>query len=218
MKYNQPDIFNEITATGTFGQAWEIMKKYFIDALLIVLILFLIQLPLDSFDEEYFHSPMLGMVYYLLLYGPVKYGVALAFLQIVRGNKFRIETVLSVFRGNFLNIFLAAILTDIIIGIGLVLLIVPGIIFAVRLAFVPYLTTDKNMDAVSAIKESWEMTRHHSWTIFVMGLLSIPVFIAGIIVLGVGVVVSVMWIGVAFALVYHRVAGQLKPADSLEQG
>ncbi len=204
---NQPyDVFNEITAGDVFGKAWKIMKDNFLDVLLIVVILFAIQMPLNSFNEEsgYF-SPFLGGVYYIFFYAPLKYGVALAFLHIVRGNKFSPEPILSIFKKNYINILLASILTDFIIGIGIVLLIVPGIIFAVRFAFVPYLTTEKGLDAVTAIKTSWEMTRPHAWTIFFMGLLCIPIVLGGILVLGVGVVVSVMWIGVAFAFVYHEV-------------
>ncbi len=204
---NQPyDVFNEITAGGVFGKAWQIMKENFLDVLLIVVILFAIQMPLSSFNEEsgYF-SPFLGSVYYILFYAPLKYGVALVFLHIVRGNKFSPEPILSIFKKNYINILLASVVTDFIIGIGIVLLIVPGIIFAVRLAFVPYLTTEKGLDAVKAIKTSWEMTRPHAWTIFFMGLLCIPIVLGGILVFGVGVVVSVMWIGVAFAFVYHEV-------------
>ena len=109
---------------------------------------------------------------------------------------------------------MASVLTSFIIGIGIVLLIVPGIIFAVRLAFVPYLVTEKGMDAVTAIKTSWEMTRPHAWTIFFIGLLCIPIVLGGILVLGVGVVVSVMWIGVAFALVYHQVSQKQNPSGT----
>lgn len=49
------------------------------------------------------------------------------------------------------------------------------------------------------------MTRPHAWTIFFMGLLCLPIVLGGILVLGVGVVVSVMWIRMAFAFVYHQV-------------
>ncbi|MFW5974948.1 MAG: hypothetical protein ACOCQ6_01955 [Bacteroidota bacterium] len=208
------DVFNEITAGDVFAKAWKIMKEYFVDVLLLVFIYFIVQLPLDSFDEEYFHSPALGTVYFLLFYVPVQFGVAYAFLQIVRGHKFRLAMILSVFQRNYLNIILAAILSYLIIGIGLLLLFIPGIIFAVRLAFVPYLTTERNIDAVSAIKTSWAMTRNHAWTIFFMGLISIPVLIGGVILLGVGIIVSIMLICVAFALVYHKVAAQWWPADN----
>jgi len=87
------------------------------------------------------------------------------------------------------------------------LLIVPGIIFACRLAFVRYLVVDRNMDPVSAIKESWRMTRSHAWDIFALGLLAIPITIAGLICLGVGVIPAIMWIRASFASMYYAVSG-----------
>jgi hypothetical protein len=44
---------------------------------------------------------------------------------------------------NYLNAVLAYLLVTVIIIIGFVLLIIPGIIFACKLAFVPYLIVDQ---------------------------------------------------------------------------
>jgi len=85
------------------------------------------------------------------------------------------------------------------------MLIVPGIIFACRLAFVPYLVVDREMDVMDALRVSWDMTRGYGGQIFLMGLLAIPVVILGLLCIGVGVVVSVMWISAAFAVMYHAV-------------
>ena len=100
----------------------------------------------------------------------------------------------------------AIILISLIVGIGIVMFIVPGIIFACRLAFVPYLVIDRNMETMEALRTSWAMTSGHGWTIFLMGLLAIPIFIAGIIMLFFGVILSVIWISVAFAVIFHRVS------------
>ena len=109
------------------------------------------------------------------------------------------------FRHNYMNIILANLLTFAIIGIGIVFLIIPGIIIACRLAFVPYLVMDKNLDPVAAVEKSWEMTKGHGWKIFGMGLLAIPVFIIGLVCFIVGAVVSVMWIYTAFTALYHAI-------------
>ena len=93
-----------------------------------------------------------------------------------------------------------------IITFGLVLLIVPGIIFACKLAFTPYLVVDRKMEVIEAVKESWRMTGGHAWKVFFIGLLAIPIFILGLICLVVGVIISIMWITLAFASLYHAVA------------
>jgi len=61
------------------------------------------------------------------------------------------------------------------------------------------------MSAIDAIKESWIMTDGHAWTVFGMGLLGIPIVLAGYICLFVGVIISIMWIYIAIASLYHAV-------------
>ena len=85
------------------------------------------------------------------------------------------------------------------------MLIVPGIYFACRLAFVPYLVIDEKMEAMEALKASWAMTKGHGWTVFFMGLLAFFIVIAGLLVLIFGVLISAMWISAAFAILYHSV-------------
>lgn len=83
---------------------------------------------------------------------------------------------------------------------------IPGIIFACKLAFTPYLVVDRKMEAIAAIKESWRMTNGHALEVFLIGLLAIPIVIAGLIVFGVGVIISIMWICLALATLYHAVS------------
>ncbi len=64
------------------------------------------------------------------------------------------------------NAVLASLLVGVIIGFGIVLLIVPGIIFACKLAFTPYLVVDREMPVIDAIQESWRMTTGHAWKVF----------------------------------------------------
>ena len=109
---------------------------------------------------------------------------------------------------NYWNAVLASLLVGIIVVIGFFLLIIPGIIFACKLAFTPYLVVDRNMEVIEAIQTSWRMTSGHALTVFLIGLLAIPIVIAGLICFGVGVIVSAMWIRTALASLYHSVSLQ----------
>lgn len=93
-----------------------------------------------------------------------------------------------------------------IVGFGIMLFVVPGIIFWCKLAFTPYLVVDRKMRAVDAIKESWRMTTGHAWKVFSVGLLAVPIFLAGLICFGVGIVISIMWVHLAFASLYLAVS------------
>ena len=132
----------------------------------------------------------------------------MGFLKAVRGERVEIKDVFSVFQRNYWNAVVANIVVSVIVGLGIIMLIVPGIIFACRLAFVPYLVVDREMDAMEALRVSWDMTRGYGWQIFFMGFLAIGIAIGGLLMLIVGIFVSIMWISAAFAAMYHSIEQQ----------
>jgi len=148
---------------------------------------------------------ILGFLYGILIAGPVDYGVSFAHLKAARGDKLEIKDMFEAFQ-NYWNAVLANILVGAIVIIGFMLLIIPGIIFGCKLAFTPYLVVDRKMEVLEAVKESWRMTNGHAWTVFLIGLLAIPICIAGLICFIVGIIPAVMWIRLTFASLYHSVS------------
>ena len=196
---------------SSYSNGWQQLKKYFLELLLITVIGIVIGVPLGLFSAGAETAGagaavlgILGLAYSLLLVQPVDYGVSFANLRAVRGDKLEIKDMFEAFK-NYVNVVLANLLAGAIIVIGLVLLIVPGIIFACKLAFVPYLVVDRKMEAIEAVKESWRMTGGHAWKVFFMGVLAVLLAIAGLICFGVGIVFAIMWIRLAFASLYHAV-------------
>jgi uncharacterized membrane protein len=137
--------------------------------------------------------------------GPVNYGMNYAYLKAARGDKLEIKDMFAAFQ-NYWNAVLASLLVLVIVIIGFILIIVPGIIFACKLAFTPYLVVDRKMEVIEAVKTSWRMTNGYAWKVFLIYLLGIPIFIAGLICLGVGVIIAIMWITLAIASFYHSVS------------
>ena len=156
-----------------------------------------------------FTTGLFSFIYSLLVLVPVGYGTSWIFLKAVRGESFRVQDMFFAYQ-QFGNVLLANILVCLIVIAGFIMLIVPGIIFACKLSFVPYLVMDEKMEAAEAIRKSWEMTKGYSWTIFWMGVTSIFVFIGGLICFIVGIFPAMIWISMAFACIY-RVASK-KPA------
>ena len=148
---------------------------------------------------------LFAMAYGIFVGGPIGYGASWAFLKAVRGERVEIKDIFAVFQRNYWNAVIANIVVAVIVGLGIVMLIVPGIIFACRLAFVPYLVVDRRMDVMEALRVSWDMTRGYGWQIFFMGFLAIWIVIGGLICLIVGIFISIMWISTAFATMYHSV-------------
>ncbi len=145
-----------------------------------------------------------GIAYALFVVYPVRYSAAFLRLRAVRNESFEVKEIFDVFK-NYLNVVLAALLSISIIVIGFIFLIIPGIVFACRLAFVPYLVMDKKLDPVKAVEESWSLTKGYGWRIFGMGLLALPIAIAGLLLLVVGLIPAIIWITAAFASMYHAV-------------
>jgi hypothetical protein len=220
---------------SAYNHGWKALMRYFLEILLIIIVSSILTSPFmilenhetrifedssyiweddDVKSELFYSSPFdnsgnsaLGFIVFLygiLIAGPIQFGVLYACYKAVKNEKPLIQYLFDPFK-NFWNVVLANILMTAIIGFGFVLLIVPGIVFACRLAFVPYLVVDRKMEAVAAVKESWRMTKPYAWTIFFTGLLTIPVFIIGFIALMIGVIVSIMLINLAFASLYYAV-------------
>jgi hypothetical protein len=195
-----------------YSHGWRQMWKYFLELLLIAIISLIISIGTSGFSiiEElgglavYFMT-IYSIAFVVFLQWPIEYGIAYASLRASRGEKLEVKNMFEVFK-NYLNAVLANILVALIVGIGIVFLIIPGIIFACKLAFVPYLIVDKKMEAVEAIKTSWRMTSGHALTIFLIGFLAIFIALAGLICLIVGIIVAIIWIRLAFASIYYVVS------------
>ena len=165
------------TFGSSFGHGWKMMMKYFLELLLVSILVAVAQIPMGLFNigEIVGLTPALilfqlfAMAYGLFVLGPIDYGVNFVYLKAMRAEKFDIKEVFSAFQ-NYLNVILANLLTAAIVIAGFFLLIIPGIIFACKLAFVPYLVMDKKLDPVEAVKTSWLMTKGHAWTIFLWRL------------------------------------------------
>ncbi|MFC1866448.1 YciC family protein, partial [Chloroflexota bacterium] len=194
--------------TSSYENGWRQLWKYFLPLFLILIISGLISLPtaVNEIDNNLI-VPVLGffaVLYGIFIEGPVAFGVSYASLKAARGDRLTVVDMFAAFR-NYLNAVLASLLTGMIIAFGLILLIIPGIIFACKLAFTPYLVVDRKMEVIEAMKTSWRMTDGHAMEVFGIALLAIPVCVAGFLLFGVGIILSIMWINLAFASLYHSV-------------
>ncbi|MDH4336808.1 MAG: DUF975 family protein [Candidatus Krumholzibacteria bacterium] len=107
-----------------------------------------------------------------------------------------------------LHIYIAAmIIVGIAVFMGLVLLIIPGIIFLLRLWFVGFVVVDEAVGPVEAIQRSWDITRGRTMDLFLLFLLLVGLNLLGIVALGVGLLVTVPISGLSLAFVYR----ELKP-------
>jgi uncharacterized membrane protein len=194
---------------SAYGNGWRQLWKYFPELLLIFIIAIVIGIPSGMGDLSQGAASgflsFLGAVYGILIVGPVNYGVSFAYLKASREESLEIKNMFEAFQ-TYWNAVLASLLVCVIVVIGFILLIVPGIVFACKLAFTPYLVVDRKMDVIEAVKGSWNMTRGHALKVFFIGLLAVPISIAGLLCFIVGIIPAIMWIVMAFASLYHAVS------------
>jgi uncharacterized membrane protein len=208
-------------ATGSvYSFSWRRMKRYFLDLFLITIIVAAVFIPFAMIQSLDGHETPGGVLlrifsfgYWFLLLAPIDFGAAWVFLKAIRNGDFDVKDTFLTF-DNYLNVVLANLLVTAIIGIGFVLLVVPGVILACRLAFVRYLVMDKKLEPVEAVRESWRMTRGHANSIFFLGLLALAILSAGLICFVVGVIPAYMWVRSAFASMYFAVSELEKPGTS----
>ncbi len=211
---DNPYISNK-SVGDSYSKGWNLAFATFIELIVVTLVYAIIQIPtnalqMKSGDFEWFMIPigLFSLAYAIFIAGPIGMSTGWVFLKAVRRDKIEIKDMFVVFERNYWNAVLAGLIKTMIIVLGFLMFIVPGIIFACRLAFVKYLIIEEEMEAIEALKASWAMTKGHGWTLFGMGLLAFPIIIAGLLMLFVGVFIAGMWISASFAVIYYSVYKQ----------
>ena len=104
--------------------------------------------------------------------------------------------------------FAAQLVAGILIVIGFVLLIVPGVYLALRFMFAPYAIVDKNLGPIEALKYSGELTKGIKWQLLGYSIVAILIILVGAIALLVGLLVAVPVVMFASVHIYRKLQGQ----------
>jgi uncharacterized membrane protein len=106
-----------------------------------------------------------------------------------------------------LPIFVLNILVVIVVMLGMVALILPGIYLAISYAFAIPLLVDKRMGIWEAMETSRKAITHCWFRYFGLMLLSGLVIFAGALALGIGLIWTMPMAMLMFASVYHEMFG-----------
>lgn len=98
---------------------------------------------------------------------------------------------------------LGSLLFSGILAVGMILLVAPGVWFAVKYQFMPYLIIDKGMEPVEALKAAGGITRGFWLELFVFLLCLAGINFLGAIAFGLGLLVTVPVTFLAHAWVYR---------------
>ncbi len=150
----------------------------------------------------------------------ISLGMINTLLKFVATGKASFSDLFSEFT-NFklvINYIIGSIIVGLIVIGGLILLIIPGLYFAIRLNLFVYYIVDKNLGYMEAVKASWSATKGNVLNLMIFGTLSLGVILLGLLALIVGLLVAIPVISLAGIYVYKKISQQgtqaAAPAES----
>ena len=207
------------TVTGSYGHAWRQLKRHFWKLLLVTV---LAPVPFHIVDWALSSAggawDLVSLAFSVLVMTPLSYGGLYACLRAARGERPRVGDLFAPFGRAYVSSVIAGVLAGVLLIIGFALLIVPGVIAAVRLSFVPFLVVDERLGPVAALRESWRRTAGYGWTILGAGLLAIPIVLLGVLLLVVGAIPAGMWAWLAYASLFAAVTARSRRAADVTPG
>jgi len=142
----------------------------------------------------------------LALGGAFSFGMSRTMVLIYRGHTPQVETYFDGFK-HYLPTLIAFLLVSVIVLVGCVLLIIPGIIAAIGLSQTFYvLQNQPELGAEGALRESWRLTwtSGRMWKVFFMNILIVFVTLGGLLALGVGLFFAIPLVSVMAGGLYEE--------------
>lgn len=182
---------------------------YFLFYFLISCVLMLAQYGADFLVVKIFSdSPNISMILanavsFIFFAGRiiVAAGLISVLLKIYNGKKIDIIDFFGAYK-QFFSFVMTFILYAIIVVAGLLLLIVPGIIWALKYQFALTLVVDRKLNPFQALRKSAEMTAGLKWDLFGLVLVFKIVLLIGFLALIVGLLVAIPITALASIYVY----------------
>jgi hypothetical protein len=143
-----------------------------------------------------------------LLAGVLMGGLFFLIFKLIRRERAEFGDCFAGFNLAFLQLFLVGLIVNLLVAVGILLCILPGIYLAVVWVFAIPLVIDKKMEFWPAMELSRKVVSRHWWVIFGMMLVGMLVGFAGLLVCFVGVYVAQPVILGAFAFAYEDIFGR----------
>ena len=192
--------------------AWNKFKENWLPLAGIALVYAVINYVPELFKDNTTHmynpkfvpvNLILSIIAVIISYGTLKISIKLA-----RNEKLVVSDMWNINFNAFLKYVVAYITYFLIVFGGLILLIVPGVVWAFKYIFLPYLVVDKNMKIKEAMKKSGEITYNCKIKIFILSVALAILNILGMLVFGLGVLVTLPITWIAMGYVYNKLLNE----------
>ncbi len=188
-------------------------KKYFWSLVLIgitIAVLNMVSGFLDSLDKKYKDNLSIAIPSFLLqitvliISFLISLGIASTSLKIARNEEFKYRDLFGQVRVLWKYILSSIVYGLVVLG-GLILLIVPGIIWSIKFHFYPYFIL-QGFGPIEALKKSANITYGFKWRLFFLNLSFGIIVVLGVLCLFVGLLWAIPITWIASALVFDKLS------------
>ena len=170
--------------------------------------------------EKFWLSVGVGFICILLtnvplLYGPAYAGLFWFFLKRIRREEAKFDDAFAPFSVAFVQTLVAGIIFSLLVGVGFLLCIIPGLVFAALWAFTWPLLMDKRLDFWPAMEVSRRVLWPNVWGALGLFFLGIVFIFCGVLCCYVGAFVAFPVVIAAQAYAYEDFFGQKAAAPIL---
>jgi len=193
------DIDYEVNSMDYLKTGWETFKKNAGPFVGFTALFIVINMVIGAI-------PIIGNLISMGINGPLMAGFYLVAFKIFK-NK---QTVFGdFFKGFdfFLPLFLAGLVGGLLAGVGILLLILPGIYLAIGYVFSSLLIIDKKMDFWQALEVSRRIVTRHWFAIFLFIVIVSVINLLGLLVVGLGMLITMPVTACALAASYDDIIG-----------
>jgi len=201
-----PQLFDQqLNATVTIHvqdyikKAWEIFKEHIGEFVGYTLLIFALSAVSSKLS-------FIGSFLFSALAAPLYAGFGIVTFKLLSGKSFQFGDFFNGFN-YFLPLFLAGLASGFLVSIGMVLLLIPGIYLAVGYMFTTYLIIDYRMEFWQAMETSRQIITKNWFTFFGFAFALFALNFLGLLVLGVGLLVTIPVSSCAAAIAYKEIIG-----------
>jgi hypothetical protein len=142
-----------------------------------------------------------------LVQTPLMAGLFCFYLKKIRGEIASVEDLFAGYRMAFMPLLLAALIKGILIGLGALFCILPGLFLSLIWAFTTPLIIDKRLEFWPAMETSRQVVMQNVFPFLLLFLLSAGIFLSGILACGIGFIFTAPLSLLVIAYAYNDLFG-----------
>jgi hypothetical protein len=186
-----------------YRSSWSIFKEKW--SFIYIVLIAMIVLSIPNSIANGLHGSGSGLLRIVTMLWSMIVGLGITYIM-ARVARLE-ETALGDFLkplNSFWSYLWGSIRVGFLVIVGLLLLVIPGIYWAIKYAFVPFLMT-----ADDAFRLSAKMTKGVKWSLVMIMVINILVIILGALALGVGLIVAIPFVYLVQLVVYNMLYAQV---------